>query len=436
MDRFEIGLVGIASALTLIMLKVPVGVVLAIVSFGGIWAVLNINAALGMLSAIPYRFVANWSFSAVPMFLLMGYIASHAGLTSGLFRFARLLLHKVPGALACSTVGASALFAAASGSSVATAAAMSKIAIPEMRKLKYDDALSAGCVSAAGTLGSMIPPSVLLIIYGVFTQQPIGKLFIAGILPGVLTAVVYMIGIVIRVKLKPELAPNSTTPRKPGELLGSLVEVWLLPILILGVIGGIFTGIMTSTEAGAVGASLAILIAVTRGTFNVRMLFSAVRDTALGTSSIFIIAMGASMFTTFMGLAGLPSQLASWVSMIDLSALTLILLVTLIYLVLGCFIESMGVMLLTLPFLIPLAEETGIDMIWFGILIVKLLEIGLITPPFGLNNYIIHSSMRGAIPLVTIFRGVSWFVVFELLVLAMLIAFPAIALWLPSLMQR
>ena len=436
MDRFEIGLVGIASALTLIMLKVPVGVVLAIVSFGGIWAVLNINAALGMLSAIPYRFVANWSFSAVPMFLLMGYIASHAGLTSGLFRFARLLLHKVPGALACSTVGASALFAAASGSSVATAAAMSKIAIPEMRKLKYDDALSAGCVSAAGTLGSMIPPSVLLIIYGVFTQQPIGKLFIAGILPGVLTAVVYMIGIVIRVKLKPELAPNSTTPRKPGELLGSLVEVWPLPILILGVIGGIFTGIMTSTEAGAVGASLAILIAVTRGTFNVRMLFSAVRDTALGTSSIFIIAMGASMFTTFMGLAGLPSQLASWVSMIDLSALTLILLVTLIYLVLGCFIESMGVMLLTLPFLIPLAEETGIDMIWFGILIVKLLEIGLITPPFGLNNYIIHSSMRGAIPLVTIFRGVSWFVVFELLVLAMLIAFPAIALWLPSLMQR
>lgn len=435
MERFDIGLIGVFAMVGLMAFRVPVGISLAITSIGGIWAATNLNAALGMMRAIPYQFVANWSFSAIPMFLLMGYIASHAGLTSGLFRMMRLMLHKVPGGLACSTVGACALFAAASGSSVATAAAMGKITIPEMRKAGYDDGLATGCVAAAGTLGSLIPPSVIMVIYGVFTQAPIGQLFMAGFLPGILTALVYIVMIMVRVKLKPSLAPSTKETRLPGELRAAIAESWPLPVLVMGVIGGIYAGIMTPTEAGGVGAALAAVIAIARGTFTKTMVRSAIKDTVLGTSALFVIAMGASMFTTFMGLAGLPNALAQQFLSYGTDPLVLILLISALYIVLGMFIDSLGIMLLTLPFLIPLLNGAHIDLIWFGILVVKLLEIGLITPPFGMNVFVIHSMMRGAVTLPTVFKGVGWFVAMEVLVLGLLIAFPQISLFLPNQMK-
>lgn len=435
MERLDIGLIGVAVTFGLVLLRMPIGVALSLVSFSGLWAMLNLTAAIGMLRAIPYQFIANWSFSAVPMFLLMGYIASHAGLTSGLFRLMRVMLHRVPGGLACSTVGACALFAAASGSSVATAAGMGKIAIPEMRKAGYDYGLATGCVAAAGTLGTLIPPSVIMVIYGVFTGAPIGKLFLAGFLPGILTAVLYMGMIITRVKLNPSLAPSTKERLAEGELWSAVYESWPLPVLVMGVIGGIYAGIMTPTEAGAAGAFLATVIALLRRTLTVSVLVAALKETALGTSSLFLIAMGASMFTAFMGLAGLPNQIAESLIVYASSPLVLILLIAALYLLLGMFIDSLGIMLLTLPLLLPLLQGANIDLIWFGILVVKLLEIGLITPPFGMNVFVIHAMMRGAVTLPTIFKGVMWFIATEMVILALLIGFPQISLFLPSMMK-
>lgn len=435
MDRFDIGLIGIAVTFLLVLLRTPIGIALATTSFVGLWALTNVNAAFGMLKAVPYQFIANWSFSAVPMFLLMGFIASNAGLTSGLFRMMRVLLYRVPGGLACSTVGACALFAAASGSSVATAAGMGKIAIPEMRKAGYAYSLSAGCVAASGTLGSLIPPSVIMVIYGVFTQAPIGKLFIAGFIPGVMTALAYMAMIMVAVKVRPALAPSTKIELKDGEFWEAIGESWPLPFLIIGVIGGIYAGIMTPTEAGAVGAALACIIALVRRTLTPRVMFDALKETAIGTSSLFIIAMGASMFTTFMGLAGLPATIADNIMAVGTDPLTLILIIAAIYIVLGMFIDSLGIMLLTLPILIPLLDAADINMIWFGILVVKLLEIGLISPPFGLNCFVIHSLLRGAASLPTIFKGALMFLAMDVLVLVAMIIWPEIALWLPSQMK-
>lgn len=435
MDRLEIGFVGLAAVLGLIALRLPIGIVLVLVSFCGIWAATNLTAAWGLVRAVPFQFIANWNFSAVPMFLLMGFIASHAGLTNGLFRAMRIMLRRVPGGLACSTVGASALFAAASGSSVATAAAMSRIAVPEMIRAGYDKALATGSVAAAGTLGSLIPPSILMILFGIFTQQSIGALFMAGFLPGVLSAAIYMAMIIVRAKLNPALAPTSPVPAAPGELAAALREIWPLPLLILGVLGGIFTGIMTPTEAGAVGAGLAVLIALFRRSLTVSAVRSALRDAASGTSVIFIIAMGASMFTSFMGLTGLPRVIADAMLTVGSDPLTLILMIALIYILLGMFIDSIGLMLLTLPILMPLLAAADVNMIWFGIIIIKLLEIGLITPPVGLNVYVINSALRGAVPLTTVFRGALWFMAMDVLTIGLLIAFPAIVLWLPGLMN-
>lgn len=433
MDRLEIGFLGIASVLVLIGLRVPIGIVLALVSFVGVWMATNMNAAWGVVRAIPYQFIATWSFSAVPMFLLMGYIASHAGLTSGLFKALRIALARVPGGLAVSSVGATALFAAASGSSIATAAAMARIAIPEMLRNNYDKALATGTVAAAGTLGAMIPPSILMVLYGVFTQTSIGQLFFAGIIPGLMSAALFSLTIITVVLMRPHLAPRQQYAAQPGELRQAIIEIWPLPLLIFSVLGGIFAGVMTPTEAGAVGALVAALIAMVRGRLSLSVLRDAVRDTASGTSAIFIIAMGATMFTAFMGLTGLPNHLAgTLLSIVDGNQLLLILIIAVVYIILGMFIDSLGIMLLTLPIFMPLLVEMGVNMVWFGILIIKLLEIGLITPPVGLNVFVIASALRGRVPLSTVFRGASWFLFIELVSLALLIAFPALVLWLPE----
>ncbi|MBN8290618.1 TRAP transporter large permease [Rhodobacter sp. NTK016B] len=436
MDRLEIGFTGLAAVLALIALRVPIGLVLVIVSFCGIWAATNLTAAWGLVRAVPFQFIANWSFSAVPMFLLMGFVASNAGLTSGLFKAMRILLRKLPGGLACSTVGASALFAAASGSSVATAAAMSRIAVPEMVRAGYDKALATGSVAASGTLGSLIPPSILMILFGIFTQTSIGALFMAGFIPGILSALVYMAMIVIRSKLNPSLAPPMTETPAPGELAAALREVWPLPLLILGVLGGIMTGVMTPTEAGAVGASLAVLIALARGSLTFSIMRTALREAASGTSIVFVIAMGASMFTSFMGLTGLPRVIADTMLGISTNPLILILMIAVVYILMGMFIDSIGLMLLTLPVLIPLLGGADVNMIWFGIIIIKLLEIGLITPPVGLNVYVINSALKGAVPLTTVFRGAMWFLAMDVVTLILLVAFPSLVLWLPGLMAN
>jgi C4-dicarboxylate transporter, DctM subunit len=435
MSMLETGFASIAVVLVLIALRAPIGIVLLLVSFGGIWAALDFNVAWGIARAIPFDFIANWSFSAVPMFLLMGYVASNGGLTDGLFRALKILLRWLPGGLASAGVGACALFSAASGSSVATAAAMSRIAVPEMLKQGYDKALATGAIASAGTLGSLIPPSILMIVYAIFANVSVGKLFMAGFIPGVLSAVMYVLMITIRVKLNPSLAPRDVQRPAPGETWAAIREVWPLPTLILGVLGGIFAGVMTPTEAGAVGASLAILLAALRRSLTWDVLKTAVRDAAIGTSTVFVIAVGATMFTSFMGLAGVPRAVSS--TLLALGGdnpIMLIIMIGVVYVLLGMFVESIGIMLLTLPIFFPMLQAANVDMIWFGIIVIKLLEIGMITPPVGLNCYVISSSLRGLVSLSTIFRGALWFIMTDIVTLALIIAFPAIALWLPSVM--
>ena len=280
-------------------------------AFVAIAMITSMKAAWGIITALPHNFVSDWSLSAVPMFLLMGYIAARSGLTNGIFASARILIGRVPGGLASSTVVASAIFASASGSSVATAAAFSRIAVPEMLKAGYAPSLATGAVAASGTLGSLIPPSVLMILYGIFTDTSIGALFVAGVIPGVLSAVVYIAMITIRAWRSPSLAPRETATYTRAERIAAFRDIWPLPVLILGVLGGMFAGLFSPTEGGAIGAGLAALIALSRGALSREAIKLALIETAVGTSTIFIIAIGASMFAAFMGLSTLPNTLAN-----------------------------------------------------------------------------------------------------------------------------
>ena len=435
MDRIEIGILGVLVTLVLIAIRTPVGVALGLVSFFGIWALTSINAAWNILSSIPYNFVTNWNLSAVPMFLLMGYVASQAGLTSGLFSAARMFMGRIPGGLASSTVIASAFFASASGSSVATAAAFSRIAVPEMLKSKYDPGMATGAVAASGTLGSLIPPSILMILYGIFTDSSISALFIGGVIPGILSAAIYIGMITVRVKLKPSLAPVADEQHSWAEKRTALKETWPLPLLICGVLGGIFLGVFTPTEAGAIGAALAMLIALFRGELNWPVVKRAIIDTAEGTCTIFIIAVGASMLSRFLALSQLPNALSELLLPIANDPIILIVMIGVLFLILGMFVESISLMLLTTPIILPLLNALDVNLIWFGIIMIKLLEIGLVTPPVGLNVYVMKSSLGNTIPLTTMFKGTFWFLGMDFLTLFFLIAFPSLTLWLPTVMN-
>lgn len=428
-------LVVFAALLTLIAIRVPIGLSLIAVSFAGIAYEISLRAAIGSIGRIPYDLASNWSFSAVPMFLLMGYVASETGLTSGLFRASRQVLGRLPGALACSSVLASALFAAASGSSVATASAMSKIAIPEMLSRRYDPGLACGTIAASGTLGSLIPPSILMILYGVYSDVSIGALFMAGVLPGILSMVIYIGMIVVRCKINPSLAGGGEGAiDEPSVNFGQLIMgIAPLPLLIAVVMGSISMGWATPTEAGALGAFGAVLISLFMGTFTFAGLWSALKQSALSFTAIFIIIIGGALLTRYVAVAGLNRVLEQLFVDSAAGPLMLILAVSLLYIVLGMFIDSIGLLLLTAPLVLPLAVTLDMNMIWFGIILIKLLEIGLITPPVGLNIFVIKSALRDKIALPTIFRGVTWFISMDVLTLALLVAFPAITLWLPEL---
>jgi C4-dicarboxylate transporter, DctM subunit len=435
MDRLDIGIIGVFVALFLIGMRVQVGVALGIVAFVGIAAITSTQAAWGILTALPHDFVAQWSLSAVPMFLLMGYLAARTGLTAGIFSSARILIGRIPGGLASSTVVASAVFASASGSSVATAAAFSRIAVPEMLKAKYSPSLATGCVAASGTLGSLIPPSVLMILYGIFTDSSIGALFVAGVIPGILSAVMYIGMITVRSRITPEIAPADQAVYSREEKRAAFVDIWPLPVLIIGVLGGIFMGVISPTQGGAVGAGIAALIALTRRSLSVSAVWQALTETAIGTSSIFIIAIGASMFAAFMGLSTLPNAIAGYMLQFVESPIAVIAVIAVLVVIMGMFVDAISLLLLAIPIALPVLRGLDINLIWFGIIMIKLLEIGLMTPPVGMNVFVIKSALGRTVSLGQIFRGVTWFVITDLVTLGLLIACPAITLFLPSLMR-
>lgn len=433
MSNLAIGLVGVGAGFALIALRMHIGLALSLVSYLGIAALLNLRAANGILTAVPFQFVGDWNLTAIPTFLLMGYVAGASGLTAGIFRAARLLLAWLPGGLAIASVGASAMFAAASGSSVATAAAMARIATPEMLKYGYDRGLATGVIAASGTLGSLIPPSILMILYAYFAEVSVGMLFLAGLLPGILSALVYMAMIVCRVAANPALAPRDDRRPEPGELARTLAEIWPLPTLIAGVFLGIVAGFFTPTEAGAIGAVLACLIAALRGALSRAVFLHAVANTLKSTSSIFLVVIGTVLLTRFIALSGLPPAMTAAIAGLTDNIYLLILVIALIYILLGMFVDSIGLMLLTLPILLPIVNAIDADLIWFGIIVIKLLEIGMITPPIGLNIFVIRGALGRAIETVDVYRGVAWFIAMDILTLAILVLWPSITLFLPGL---
>jgi len=428
-----IGSIGILALLVLIAANMHIGIALILVSYVGLIALVGSHAAWGMLEVVPYTFISNWTLSSVPMFVFMGYVCFSADLTRGLFDAARLWLVRLPGGLAIASVFGCSGFAAVTGSSVACAAAMGKVAVPEMLRNGYDARLATGTVAAGGTVGALIPPSILLIVFGVIAQVSINDLFLGGIGVGIATAVFYIAVIVIRVKLNPGLAPSITDRVTWGERFVALRGALPVLLLIIGVLGGLFGGLFTATQAGAVGALMSLGVAALHRRLTLSVVKAAVIDTLATCGSLFIVTIGASMLTRFLTMSGVGYMITDAVGWMGASPVMLLIVIALVYLVLGMFLEPIGAMLITLPIFLPLVATAGIDAIWFGVFVAKLLEVGMITPPIGMNVFVLSTTVGKAAPADVVFRGVFWFFVADILLLGLLIWAPSSVTFIPSL---
>lgn len=433
MSDIMIGLLGIGGLLVLIAANMHVGIALILVSYLGLYAIVGGGAAWGMLKGVPHSFIANWTLSSVPMFVLMGYVCFHAGMTRGIFDAARLWLARLPGGLAIASVFGCSGFAAVTGSSVACAAAMGKVAVPEMMRHGYDARLATGTVAAAGTVGALIPPSILLIVFGVIAQVSITQLFLGGIGVGLLTSAAYVLVILVRVKLNPALAPSVTETVSWSEKFLVLREAMPVLVLMIGVLGGLFAGYFTATQAGAVGALLSLILALLMRSLSWAKFRASLVDTLVTCGSLFIVVIGASMLTRFLTLSGVGMVITDAVEIFNMHPFMLLIAIALIYMILGMFLEPIGAMLITLPILLPLVIASDINLIWFGVFVVKLLEIGMITPPIGMNVFVLSSTVGRSAPTSIVFRGIFWFFVIDILLLLLLIAVPQIILFIPSL---
>lgn len=426
---------GASAILFLLLARVPVAVVLGTVALGGIYSFIGWNGTESILKSIPYNFIAHWTLSAIPMFIFMGNVAAKAGLTRDLFSAARAWLSGLPGGLAVASVAGAAGFSTITGSSIACSAAMGRIAIPEMLERRYDPALATGTLAAAGLLGSLIPPSVILLLFGLFAEVSVAQLFVAAIIPGIMTAVLYGLLIILRVKFNPALAPREDTVFTWADRFRMLLSLGPVLLVVIGVVGGLILGVFSPTEAGAIGAFLTVAVVLAQRRITWAQIAEAARECLHICAAIFIIAICAALLQRLMALSGVSDMLGAAIADFGLGPVGVIIVSAVVYLVLGMFLDSIGIMLLTLPVLIPVFEATGVNLFWAGILIAKFLEIGLITPPLGLNVFVINSVVGDRIPLTTIFRGVSWFIALEIAILVVLIAFPGISTWLPSLVD-
>ncbi len=435
----ETSLIGFAVLMILIFARVPLGVAMGLVGVCGFAYVQLIEfenprgwaAALNMISQVAFETGLSYSLSVVPLFILMGNFITEAGLSAQLYRASNAFLGHFKGGLALATVVSCGAFSAVCGSSMATAATMSKVAMPSMRKYNYSDDLASGAIAAGGTLGILIPPSVILVIYGIMTETDIGKLFIAGLLPGFIGIVLYMAAVSVTVRLKPDAGPAGIKASW-GERFGALKHVWGICLLFTVVMGGIYSGIFTPTEAAGIGASGAFFIALLRRSLSFKRLtgtlVSAVRTTAM----LFFLVIGAVLFSNFINLAGLPDSLRDMVLAMDLSPVLVILAIVAIYVLLGCVLESMSMILLTVPVFYPLVQAMGFDLVWFGILVVVVTEISLITPPVGLNVFVLKTVLPD-VKLSTIFKGVTPFWIADIVRLVLIATIPALSLALPKM---
>jgi len=432
MDIVTISIIVFSLFVLLLILGMPVAFVLATVGLIGLSLGWGGSIAMNYLATTPYREAAHYTMATVPLFLLMGQFASQGGISRSLFETTYKWVGRLPGGLAMATILASAGFAAASGSSTAAAAAFSPIVLPEMKRYNYNVQLSMGAVAASGTFALMIPPSISFIVYGIITQTSIGKLFIAGIIPGIISAFVYIASIWIRVKINPSLAPLAPSPVSLREKFVSLKNIWTIATLILIVIGGLYGGVFTPTEAGAAGASGALIIVLLRYKMNWAQFQEAVLDSVKITAMIFMIIIGAFMFGYFLTLSKMPQNLIEWISGLNASRWTVLFIILFIYIIFGMFMDQMAIMVLTIPLVFPLITSLQFNPIWFGVVFIKTVEIGLITPPLGLNVYVIHGVTKQ--PMEEVFKGIFPFFICDVLTLLLLLAFPQIALFLPGRM--
>ena len=449
LDNFTIGLLGVALLITLVMLGVRVFVAAAITGFLGLLALRDWNVAAAISGTIPHSKTVTYPLSVLPLFILIGFLAFYAGLTTRLFEAARRWMGWVPGGLAVATVIATAGFAAVSGASTATAAVFSRVAIPDMLKHGYDRRLAAGVVAAGGTLASLIPPSAILVIYAIIVEQSVGKLLLAGFLPGLFSAFVYVALIVGMCIWNPSLGSPITgfTWRQRFESIPGTLPIFVVVAVIFG---AIYTGSATPTEAGALGAMVVFLFYVYRAIRERQLpqmkerLTEALVETAKLTAMIFTLIWGVFLFVRFLGFAGLPAAFSNWVVTLDVPPIVIMICILLAYAVLGMFMDAIGMLILTLPVVYPAVVALGYDPIWFGIIVVKMAEICLITPPIGLNCFVVAGVSRELrdedgksleVPLQDVFRGIGPFFIADVITVAALLAFPGIITWLPSLMD-
>jgi len=426
-------LVGITAFLVLIFLlaiTVPIGVAMMLCGVGGLAMIIGLVPSLSLFGTTVMQSVVTYDLSIIPLFILMGALASRSGLSQELYDAFNAWLGGFRGGLALATVGACGAFAAICGSSVATAATMSKVALPEMKKYRYSDSMATGSVAAGGIIGILIPPSVILVLYGLLTESSIGDLFIAGFLPGILTILVFMIVISIVTRLHPESGPageKSTWKQK----LNATLKTWAITALFATVIGGIYFGVFTPTEAAGVGAFGALFIAFSRKRLNREMMKETLLETGQTSAMIFTILIGAITLNNLVIFSGLANALADCVSGLDMSPVTVMLIFLLMYLVMGCFLDALAMILLTVPIFYPIVLDLGYDPIWFGIIVVMVVELGLITPPIGMNVFVIKGMVQ-SVPLVSIYKGVLPFVIGQVVLIIAVFLIPEIALWLPE----
>jgi tripartite ATP-independent transporter DctM subunit len=429
------GILGSALLVVLLFLGMPIAFVMMFVGFLGISYLASIHAALPVVANTVYETASHYPYTIIPLFILMGAFAGNAGITAKLYGSFDKWFRKLPGGLGIATIAACACFAALSGSSVAAAAAMGTIAIPEMRRFNYDPALAVGVVAAGGTLSFLIPPSLGFVVYGMLTEQSIGKLLVSGILPGILLSLAFVSVVIVKAKLNPDLAPVSPGVVPWKEKILALGGVWETLLVFFVVMGGIYLGFVNPTEAGAIGATALLVIVIGKMKLTWRGLSAALLEaTRISVLVLFLVA-GANVFSYFLALSTIPTAVSSWMAILPVSRHVIFILIVFIYLLLGCFLDAISMMVLTMPVIFPVVKTLGFDPIWFGVVCVIMMEAGLITPPVGLNVYTLAGVAKD-VPMETIFRGAMPFLFAMIGVTALIALFPSICLYLPSMMGR
>lgn len=427
------GLLCLGLVLVLAFLRVPLGISLLAVSMGGIAAIKGFDVARTVLPMTLSEAAFSYELAVVPLFILMGNVLSCTGISQDLFRAAHAFLGSVRGGLALATMVTCAGFSAVCGSSLATAATMSKVAYPSMQQYGYSDRLASATIAAGGTLGILIPPSIILMIYGILTQQNIGELFIAGVLPGLLGLAMYMLVIYLIAVLKPEHAPRGARVAA-AERWASLAGVWPFVALFIVIIGGLYKGLFTATEAGGIGAGMALLIAKLQGRLDWLRFLEVMKETAMTSVMLYVVLFGAMIFSQLVSFSGLADELLSMVNGWGLSRMGVLVSILVVFLLLGCVMDSMAIILIFVPLFTPTLIAQEFDLVWFGIIVVVLTEIGLITPPVGMNVFVLKANLP-SVPVGTIFRGLVPFIAIDVLRLRLLVAFPSISLLLVQWMK-